>query len=60
MSDLLARHYDPTYARSITRNFPNVETAVTVVPPGIDVASFRIIARELVERLDVATPEPVA
>ncbi len=60
VNDLLTRHYDPTYARSITRNFPNIETAIAVVPPGISMESFRAIARQLVEQLDVAAPQPVA
>jgi tRNA 2-selenouridine synthase len=60
VNDLLTRHYDPTYARSITRNFPRVESAVSVVPAAIDAAAFGVIARQLIHSLDVAQPETVA
>ncbi len=60
VNDLLTRHYDPTYARSITRNFPRIEEAVSVVPAAIDAAAFGAIARRLVATLDITQPEAVA
>jgi tRNA 2-selenouridine synthase len=52
VDDLLVRHYDPTYARSIERNFPRVAEALTVTPTGIDVAAFAAVAREILDRLE--------
>lgn len=60
VADLLALHYDPTYARSITRNFPRVDEAISVVPASIDAAAFDVLARELVRTIDHAEAEPVA
>ena len=60
VNDLLTRHYDPTYARSITRNFPLVESAISVVPTAIDATAFGAIARQLIHTLDVVQPESVA
>ena len=60
VADLLTFHYDPTYARSITRNFPRVDQAVGVVPTAIAASAFLGIAHDLVRTLDLATPEPVA
>lgn len=45
VSDLLERHYDPMYRRSIGRNYPNVTQARIAVPTGIDEASLRTLAR---------------
>ena len=47
VGDLLVRHYDPMYGRSIGRNFPNVGEAIRRVPTGIDADAFRELAREI-------------
>ena len=60
VSELLALHYDPTYARSIARNFPRIDEAISVVPAAIDAEAFNAIARELVRTIEHAQPEPVA
>jgi tRNA 2-selenouridine synthase len=53
IDELLARHYDPTYARSITRNFPNIDRAFGVEPDGIDDAAYARAARTIIEALDM-------
>ncbi len=60
VDDLLVRHYDPTYARSIERNFPRVVDALTVVPAGISMAAFRAVARRVIAEVGAPLPEPVA
>lgn len=47
VGDLLVRHYDPMYRRSIGKNYPNVTEARVAVPQGIDEASLRALARQL-------------
>ena len=47
VGELLALHYDPTYARSIGRNFPRSEDAVDVVPSALTDTAFLSLAREL-------------
>jgi tRNA 2-selenouridine synthase len=44
---LLARHYDPTYSRSIGKNFPNAGAALVVTPADGTPAAFRALAREI-------------
>ena len=56
VDDLLVRHYDPTYSRSIERNFPRVAHALTVVPAGITFAEFRALAERVIA--DVGHPVP--
>ena len=46
---LLVAHYDPTYSRSIERNFPRVTEAQTVTPADIMPATFRAIAQKLAQ-----------
>jgi tRNA 2-selenouridine synthase len=57
VDELLVRHYDPTYARSIERNFPNSAAALTVIPTAIAFDAFRALAREVVEDTTQALPE---
>ncbi|MDQ6620310.1 MAG: tRNA 2-selenouridine(34) synthase MnmH [Pseudomonadota bacterium] len=45
---LLAEHYDLTYARSITRNFPRSDDATIVAPTRIDADHYRELARALI------------
>jgi len=47
VAELLAQHYDPTYARAIERNFARLGAALVVAPSGIDDAAFRALARTL-------------
>jgi tRNA 2-selenouridine synthase len=58
VDELLAMHYDPTYARSIQRNFPNSATAISVIPPDISVPAFRALARELHARINAQFAVP--
>jgi len=51
VGELLTAHYDPTYARSIAKNFPNVGDALVVAPRAADDPAFRALARELDERV---------
>ena len=52
IADLLARHYDPTYARAIERNFPRFGDARVVAPSTLDGEAFRALA------LSLAAPMP--
>jgi tRNA 2-selenouridine synthase len=52
IDELLLRHYDPIYARSIRRNFPRFTDAIRVAPSGIDSESFRALARDLAQRMN--------
>jgi tRNA 2-selenouridine synthase len=47
VGELLARHYDPTYARAIARNFPRHADALVVAPSAIDADAFRELAKSL-------------
>ena len=47
ISELLARHYDPTYARAIERNFPRFGDALVVAPSALDGNAFRALALSL-------------
>ena len=53
--DLLVAHYDPTYQRSIERNFPRVTDAITVTPDDVAPQAFAALAQQLLRR--VAMPE---
>jgi tRNA 2-selenouridine synthase len=60
VDELLERHYDPSYSRSIAKNFPRHTDALTVSPLALDDNAFRDLARRIVARqrdsLDVAQP----
>jgi len=47
VGELLAQHYDPTYARAIERNFPRYGDALVVAPSAIDGDAFRALAQLL-------------
>ena len=47
VDELLATHYDPTYDRSILRNFPRHADAMRIMPHAIDMPAFRALARDL-------------
>jgi len=52
VAELLALHYDPTYSRSIERNFPRHADAVVGRPAGIATGDFRALARELIAGIE--------
>ena len=47
VDELLVTHYDPTYGRSILRNFPRHAEAMRITPHAIDMPAFRALARDL-------------
>jgi tRNA 2-selenouridine synthase len=48
VGELLEQHYDPTYSRSIERNFPRHVDAIVGRPAGISADDFLALARELI------------
>jgi tRNA 2-selenouridine synthase len=58
--ELLVQHYDPTYARSIERNFPRIAHAPAMTPATISAAAFRALAFDTLRAVDQPTPEPVS
>ena len=50
IAELLTLHYDPTYTRSIERNFPRHCDAAIVEVVDISVAGFRTLARDILAR----------
>jgi tRNA 2-selenouridine synthase len=61
VEELLTLHYDPTYTRSIEKNFPRAGDALVVTPAGIDPVSWSVAARELDARVRAQpAPEPTA
>jgi tRNA 2-selenouridine synthase len=50
VAELLERHYDPMYSRSIERNFPRHTEAIEVVPDAVDDEAFRALARDLLAK----------
>jgi len=58
VDELLLRHYDPTYTRSIEYNFPESATALTVAPTAVSPVAFRALAREVVAAVGEAVEEP--
>ncbi|TFW27073.1 tRNA 2-selenouridine(34) synthase MnmH [Duganella callida] len=48
VEELLLRHYDPAYLRSIDRNFVKYDAALPLDLPDIDNASFAAAARHLI------------
>ena len=60
VGDLLDRHYDPMYARSIERNFPRIGEAHVAVPSGLSAGAFRAAALDVVRAVDRLAPETVA
>ena len=60
VGELLARHYDPMYTRSIARNFPHVVEAIVASPADADARAFRALAREIDDAVRVASPARTA
>jgi tRNA 2-selenouridine synthase len=50
IADLLMLHYDPSYARSIERNFPRHSDATIAEVADISPAGFRALARNILAR----------
>jgi tRNA 2-selenouridine synthase len=55
VDELLVMHYDPTYGRSILRNFPRHADALHVSPHAIDMPAFRALARDLDAQVNAAS-----
>lgn len=51
VDELLTKHYDPSYARSLVGNFPNAGDAPTFAPRAIDRAAWEALARDVVATL---------
>jgi len=51
VAELLVQHYDPTYSRSIHKNFPRFADALVAAPAAIDERAFRALARDLDDRV---------
>ena len=59
VEDLLARHYDPKYARSIESNFPASAQALEITPASASPAALAKIARDVVTSIErIAEPTP--
>jgi tRNA 2-selenouridine synthase len=52
VAELLALHYDPSYSRSIERNFTHMADAPAIAPQGADRESFSVLAREAISIAD--------
>ena len=50
VAELLERHYDPMYAKSLTRNFPRADDALVARAESVSDAAFRTLARDVIER----------
>ena len=57
VGELLVRHYDPMYARSIERNFPRIGEAHVAVPSGLAAGAFHALARDVVRAVAYPAPE---
>jgi tRNA 2-selenouridine synthase len=56
VGELLERHYDPMYRRSIHGNFAAVDRAIVVAPPGLDADAYRAAARRLMTDVEAGAP----
>ena len=56
VAELLALHYDPSYSRSIERNFANMARAPAIAPHSADREAFSALAREAMSIADTFTP----
>jgi tRNA 2-selenouridine synthase len=54
VGELLDRHYDPLYSRSIGTNFPAIDGARVVALPGPEPVAYREAAHSLVDHGDDA------
>ncbi|MBI3903499.1 MAG: tRNA 2-selenouridine(34) synthase MnmH [Nitrosomonadales bacterium] len=46
IAELLERHYDPSYNRSIRNNYPNYDRAYAVIPRSLSAQDFERLAQE--------------
>ncbi len=60
VDELLARHYDPSYSRSLLGNFPRSAQARTFTPRAIDDASWQALALEILAAVEPAEARPAA
>lgn len=60
VEELLGTHYDPSYDRSIQRNFPDVAQAPVVILESADEAGRRTAAREVAARFCEPLPPRMA
>ena len=58
IDELLVTHYDPTYGRSILRNFPRHADAISVTPHAIALPAFRALARDLDAQVNASLAVP--
>jgi tRNA 2-selenouridine synthase len=59
IDELLVRHYDQAYSRSLEANFPRSAQALHVVPTGISPDALRSLARNVVAEIERTALEPV-
>jgi tRNA 2-selenouridine synthase len=52
VAELLAAHYDPTYTRAMSRNYPGQADAPRLSPGGIGLPAWRALARRLLDAAD--------
>ena len=58
VDELLARHYDPSYSKSLLGNFPRSAQAASFTPRAIDDASWDALAAEILATLEPRAPSP--
>jgi len=49
---LMRHHYDPTYRRSILRNYPEIDSSPKIMLEGLSMTALQPIARELIARME--------
>ena len=59
VGELLIRHYDPTYTRSIAKNFPRIADAIVVAPANAGPDAFRALAREVDADVQARSVDPM-
>ena len=52
IGELLEAHYDPMYARSLARNFPSAQEALTIEAPDVSIDALAILAGEVRAMVD--------
>jgi tRNA 2-selenouridine synthase len=60
VDELLARHYDPSYSKSLLGNFPRSAHAATFTPRAIDDASWDALSAEILATLEPNAPSPTS
>jgi len=56
VAELLALHYDPTYGRSLERNFPSAQQALRIEVGDVSPAGFAALAREVLAMSETTQP----